>query len=219
MLSDASQEHVCRWPVTVLTGPGHYANLGVRDKHVLIGRSHVNYACLEWFAVSRVLSGQPADPRQDRRQDARTGRGDVQDDKDCSPEIGWQLRHKCPDRIDTTGRRGDRDSRCRRGLVDGSHSPPFPTGGRGMRQSPSHHKRTQCSCWANPEASTSLLSAIGAEAWPASPAQGSTTAATRGITPEFVVSEQDVPRAARSDAPDCEGANDECTRACRPAAT
>src|SRR5215469_13889118 len=129
------KEDIGRWPVTIFAWPRHYPDAAVIDGHVLVRRSNHDDSVLQELSVVRMARSQLASPGQDRRQYARTGRRDVQDDKQSRREVLGQSGHESAQRLDTA-RRGGNSYCClrRMDVVDRHRLPPFaPPKGSGPR--------------------------------------------------------------------------------------
>ena len=71
----------------------------VHDQQVMVGRGHVDAACLHQLAVPRRLGRQRSGPVQDARQGARRIPRDVQHHEDRSRQVTGQAGHHGPKRL------------------------------------------------------------------------------------------------------------------------
>ena len=93
--------------MAVQPGPAVESQVPAENEQVLVRRRHVDVSGLDRLIVDGVADGQVARTLEDLREDAGAERSDVEHDEDDAREVGRQLRHERPQRLDAARGRAD----------------------------------------------------------------------------------------------------------------
>jgi hypothetical protein len=96
------EQRVDRWTKAVFHWPAAQSHPSVFEHEVVVRRRNIDPARLDRLAVVRMHGRQRAGTPQDIREQRRTPRGDMPDDKHGGREVARQARHQAPQRFQAT---------------------------------------------------------------------------------------------------------------------